>query len=114
MVVPKRYRTAHDTAEPTVRIIKMLPKIVSPIWCTTERTEAHIEVNERVKVKLMEKRVKSHVGNVMVTKVTDQYKTLGMARKVARMTRARRPIEPCVASASVMRNAISSRKSGWE
>lgn len=44
-----------------------------------------------VKVKLMENRVNSHVGRVMVVNVMIQYKAPGRTRRVARITRARRP-----------------------
>lgn len=46
-----------------------------------------------VKVKLMEKRVKSHVGRVMVEKVMIQYKRLGMPWKSRENTQ---PIHPTI------------------
>lgn len=44
-----------------------------------------------VKVKLMEKRVKSHVGRVMVEKVMIQYKRLGMPWKSRENTQPNHP-----------------------
>jgi hypothetical protein len=47
-----------------------------------------------VNVRLMEKRVNSHVGNVMVEKVMTQYRTLGMTWKKKEKTH---PIHPAMA-----------------
>lgn len=46
-----------------------------------------------VNVKLVEKSVKSHVGNVIVVKVIIQYKTLGMVWKTSENTQ---PIHPTI------------------
>lgn len=46
-----------------------------------------------VNVRLMEKRVNSHVGNVMVEKVMTQYRTLGMTWKKKEKTH---PIHPAM------------------
>jgi hypothetical protein len=53
-----------------------------------------------VNVRLMEKRVKSHVGRVMVLKVMIQYRVPGSTRKTVRMARARKPNVEGVCSAA--------------
>jgi hypothetical protein len=53
-----------------------------------------------VNVRLMEKRVKSHVGRVMVVKVMIQYRVPGSTRKTVRIARARKPNVEGVCSAA--------------
>ena len=56
-----------------------------------------------VNVRLMEKRVKSHVGSVMVVNVTIQYKRPGSTMRTVRITRPSRPnVDGEAASAALM------------
>lgn len=56
-----------------------------------------------VKVRLMENRVKSHVGRVMVVKVMIQYNAPGRTVMMRRMTRASRPrVEDSVVVSTVL------------
>ena len=52
---------------------------------------AHRVVKFMVKVRLMENRVKSHVGRVIVVKVMIQYNAPGRTVRIRRITRASRP-----------------------
>jgi hypothetical protein len=60
---------------------------------TITRTINKSVVKFIVNVRLMEKSVNSHVGNVMVEKVMTQYRTLGMAWKKKEKTH---PIHPAM------------------
>jgi hypothetical protein len=76
----KRYRMNQLTIDPTARRMSMLlqarqQQISGAVWRT------HRVVKFMVKVKLMENRVNSHVGRVMVAKVMTQKRRPGIMRK---------------------------------
>ena len=67
----KRYRTNQLTVDPMTRAMSMLLAIVSRVstYCLVV---THSVVKFIVKVKLIEKIAKSHVGRVIVAKVISQ------------------------------------------
>jgi len=75
-----------------VETMKTSINILCTLDCATYALRsAHSVVKFIVNVRLMEKRVKSHVGRVIVVKVMIQYRVPGSTRRTVRMTRARTP-----------------------
>ena len=83
------YRTIQDTVDAKAKTMRSLWRISKRTFLQQEST--YKVVKFIVKVKLVEKRVKSHVGRVIVVKVTSQYRIPGRTRA---RNRIERPINP--------------------